>query len=110
MNNKVSSKSPRVTAVFVVLLTLFALKSYGQEARKILSNPQPAYPELARRMSLEGVVKVELIVGADGEIKDSKVLGGHPILVDATLKALRNWKYERAHSESKVQVEFKFKS
>lgn len=110
MNNKSSSISPQVTAVLVVFLTLFALKSHGQEARKILFNPQPAYPELARRMSLEGVVKVELIVGADGEVKDSKVLGGHPILVDATLKALRNWKYERAHTESKIQLEFKFKS
>lgn len=110
MNNKPASISPWVTAVLVVLLSLFALKSFGQEGRRILSNPQPAYPELARRMSLEGVVKVELIVGVDGEIKDSKVLGGHPILVDAALKALRNWKYERARTESKIQVEFKFKS
>lgn len=71
-------------------MSFCALTSYGQEARRLLSNPQPAYPKLARRMSREGVVKVELIVGADGEIKDSKVLGGHPILVDAALKALRN--------------------
>jgi TonB family protein len=110
MNNNPSPTSPWVKAVFVALMSFCALKFSGQEARKILSNPQPAYPELARRMSLEGVVKVELIVGADGEIKDSKVLGGHPILVDATLKALRNWKYERAHTESKIQLEFKFKS
>lgn len=61
-------------------------------------------------MSLEGVVKIELIVGPDGEIKDSKVLGGHPMMVDATLKALWNWKYERARTDSKIQVEFKFKS
>ena len=110
MNNKPASMSPWATAVLLAVLSLFATKSFGQEARKILSNPQPAYPELARRMSLEGVVKVELIVGTDGEIKDSRVLGGHPILVDATLKALRNWKYERARTESKIQLEFKFKS
>ena len=61
-------------------------------------------------MNLEGVVKVELIVGVDGEIKDAKVLGGHPILVDVTLRALRNWKYERGRTESKFQLEFKFKS
>jgi TonB family protein len=61
-------------------------------------------------MNLEAVVKVELIVGADGEIKDAKVLGGHPILVDTTLRAFRNWKYGPARTESKIQVEFKFKS
>jgi TonB family protein len=61
-------------------------------------------------MSLEGVVKVELTIGQDGAIKDSKVLGGHPILVEAALNALRKWKYERARTESKIEVEFKFKA
>ena len=102
--------SPWLGAAFLMVMGLCALQTAGQEARKILSNPQPAYPELARRMNLSGVVKVELVVGADGEIKESKILGGHPILVDATLKALRNWRYERAKSDSRVQLEFKFQS
>ena len=110
MNNKRSSVSVWLNGICVALMIFASLTSFAQEARKILSNPQPVYPELARRMSLEGVVKVELVVGADGEVKESKVLGGHPILVDAALKALRNWRYERTHTESKIQVEFKFKS
>lgn len=100
----------RLTWLFLLPLCLISLNASAQEGRRILSNPQPSYPELARRMSLQSVVKVELIVGPDGEIKDAKVLGGHPILADAALNALRKWKYERARTESKIQLEFKFKS
>ena len=108
-----TTPAPRRMACLGILLCLTCLISLNaspQEDRKVLANPQPVYPELAKRMSLEGVVKVELIVGPDGQIKDSKVLGGHPILADAALNALRKWKYERARTESKIQVEFKFKS
>jgi protein TonB len=95
-------------AIFVVALGVFAFTASGEETRKKLSSPQPIYPELARRMGLSGMVKIELTIGADGEIKQAKVIGGHPIFADAALLALRNWKYERANSETKVEVEFKF--
>ena len=99
-----------ITAFFIVAFNNYVPRASGQELRKRLSSPQPIYPELARRMNLSGAVKIELTVGADGEIKESKVLGGHPLLADAALRALRDWKYEKANSESKVEVEFKFHS
>jgi outer membrane biosynthesis protein TonB len=36
------------------------------------------------------------------------VIGGHPVLVESALRALRDWKYEKASSETTVQLEFKF--
>jgi len=96
------------SALIVMAMSLCALTALGQDARKTVSNPPPVYPELARRMNLTGMVRIELVAGADGQVKESKVLGGHPILIDAALKALRDWKYERASSETKIQVEFKF--
>jgi TonB family protein len=101
---------PWVKAFFAIVLSLCALKAWGQEARKALSSPQPIYPEIARRLNLSGVVKIEVVIGTDGQIKDTRVVGGHPLLVDAALKALRSWKYERASSETKIQLEFKFQS
>ena len=97
-----------VKAFFAIVLSLCALRAAGQEARKALSKPTPSYPEIAKRMNLAGVVKIEVVVGTDGEIRDTKVIGGHPILVEAALKALRDWKYERASSETTIQLEFKF--
>jgi TonB family protein len=96
---------------FAIVLYLCACCAIeAQETRRVVVNPEPAYPILAKRMNLTGVVKVEVTIGTDGQIKDTKVLGGHPILVDAALGALRNWRYEKAASETKVQLEFKFHS
>jgi TonB family protein len=91
-----------VKAFFATVMSLCTLKALGQEARKALSSPQPAYPEVAKRMNLAGVVKIEVVVGTDGQIRDTKVVGGHPLLVDSALKALRSWKYEKAGSETKI--------
>ena len=94
--------------VLVLSIGLFAASARGQELRKTIANPAPTYPEMARRMQLTGVVKIEVVVAPDGKIKDSKVIGGHPVLVDAAMTALHDWKYEKANSETKTQVEFKF--
>ena len=91
-----------------MMLSLFALTAMAGDVRKLVANPPPVYPDIARKLQLAGVVKIELVVGANGEVKDAKVLGGHPILAQAALQALKDWKYERASSETKVQVEFKF--
>ena len=80
----------------------------ADEVRKPVFNPAPTYPEMAKRMQLVGVVKIELTIASDGRIKEAKVIGGHPVLVDAAIVALRDWKYECGNSETKTQVEFKF--
>src|SRR3954452_23062894 len=78
------------------------------DTRRPTSSPDPEYPEIARRMSINGVVKMEIVVGVDGTIKSTKVLGGHPLLVDAVQKALKKWKYAPSPSETTIQVDFKF--
>ena len=80
----------------------------AQEGRKVLSNPVPVYPEVARRLHLTGVVKVQVVIGADGRIKDKNVIGGHPILVSAVEDTLKNWKYAPASGETTTQLEFNF--
>jgi TonB family protein len=101
----------RVWRICIIALFAFGICSVrisGQEERKRLSSPQPQYPELARRMNLSGSVKVEIVIDANGEIRESRVLGGHPLLAEAALKALRDWKFSRANSETRLQIEFKF--
>src|SRR5271170_4776405 len=97
-------KSAR-TAVFALTISLCALTATGQEVRKLLANPAPLYPDVAKRLNLEGAVKIAVIIGPDGKIRETKVIGGHPILVEAALKALQEWKYERASTDTKLQLE-----
>lgn len=81
----------------------------AQEGRKALSKPAPHYPELAKRLNLTGTVKLEVVVGPDGGVRRVNVVGGHPILVNATVDAVKEWKYEAAKTETVEQVNVAFK-
>ena len=99
-----------IWAMGLVLWSLALSASVSaQEARKAVIKRTPAYPDMARRMSLSGTVKIEITVGPDGEIKHTNVIGGHPVLVGSALDALKNWKYEPAKTETVVVVQFDFR-
>jgi protein TonB len=53
----------------------------------------PEYPVLAQRARMSGVVLVEAVIGADGRVKETKVLRGIPMLDQAALAAVRQWAY-----------------
>jgi TonB family protein len=95
------------------LLALFFLVSNNTSlaqatARKVKNRVDPVYPELAKRNNIIGSARVELLVTPDGKVKDVKVLGGNPVLVQAVLTAVVKWKYEAAAEESTVIVKFDF--
>ena len=77
-------------------------------ARAVKSKVSPAYPELARRMNLVGVVRVEITVSANGLVKNAKLIGGHPILASAALDAVKKWHFETASGETTGVVQFRF--
>ncbi|HKF22734.1 MAG TPA: energy transducer TonB [Candidatus Angelobacter sp.] len=73
------------------------------------SGAQPAYPELARKNNIVGTARLEIVIAADGSVKDIKVLGGSPVLTQAAVDAVKKWKYEPAQSESSAILKFDFK-
>jgi TonB family protein len=93
-----------VAAVFHPVATL----AQGELTRKTKIKVAPAYPPLARRMNITGTVKVLVVVSPNGNLKDTKVVGGNPLLVNAAMDALKKWKFEAADSDSTGTVEFKF--
>jgi TonB family protein len=76
--------------------------------RKVLQRVPPRYPELARRMHIEGVVKVQVVVGPNGAVKSTKVLGGSPVLVQSALEAVEKWKFEPSPVETTEMAAFTF--
>ena len=77
--------------------------------RKAKLKVEPAYPDVARRMSIGGTVRLAVIVAPNGTVKSSKPVGGHPLLVNAAMDAIRRWRFEPAATESSGIVEFKFR-
>jgi TonB family protein len=92
------------------MIVLHPLPSRAEDelTRKVKSKVSPVYPELARRMSISGVVKVQVIVAPNGTVKTTKVVGGHPLLVNAAVDAVKKWRFEAATEETTGVVEFKF--
>jgi TonB family protein len=76
--------------------------------RKAKIKVSPVYPEIARRMSITGTVRLSVVVAPNGTVKSSKAVGGHPMLVNAAQDAMRQWRFEPAVAESSGIVEFKF--
>jgi TonB family protein len=76
--------------------------------RKAKVKVAPVYPDIARRMSIVGTVRLAVVVERNGTVKSSKPIGGHPLLVSAAMDAMKRWKFEPAATESSGIVEFKF--
>ncbi len=64
------------------------------EAAKLIFQPRPEYPPLAKMARIQGTVRLEAIISRDGTIQDLKVLSGHPLLVKAALEAVQRWRYQ----------------
>lgn len=77
-------------------------------SRKAKSKVSPVYPDLARRMKIYGMVKVQLVVAPNGTVKDAKLVGGHPVLANAVLEAVRKWRYESGPQETTESLQFRF--
>ena len=101
--NKIAART-----FFAVALTLSTMNLSAQENRKVISNPVPVYPEVAKSHRLTGVVKVQVVIAPDGHIKSTQIIGGHPLLVDSVEETLKKWKYAPASSESTILLEFNF--
>ncbi len=76
--------------------------------RKPKTKVAPVYPDVARRMNVSGTVRLSVVVAPNGTVKSSKAIGGHPVLVNAAIDAMKHWKFEPAPTESSGIVEFKF--
>jgi len=61
---------------------------------KLVRQPKPNYPPLAKQARISGVVHLAAIISKDGTIQDLKVIGGHPLLIPAALEAVKQWVYQ----------------
>jgi TonB family protein len=75
---------------------------------KVMGKPQ--YPDLAKKLNLTGVVKIEVTIGTDGKVKRTHVIGGHPVLATEAEKAAMQSEFEPGPKETSEIIEFKFGS
>ena len=90
--------------------TIAVSNAWAQETgtRKAKVRVAPKYPELARRMKIAGLVKVQAAVAANGTVREVKVIGGHPVLASSVLEAVQKWRFETGPQETAESLEFRF--
>jgi TonB family protein len=61
---------------------------------KAVERVVPAYPELPKRIRLQGEVSLEVIISPEGRVESVRVVSGHPLLVGSAREAARGWRFE----------------
>jgi protein TonB len=71
------------------------IRQGGQvQAAKLMNKVQPLYPPLARQTRISGTVRLHAIIAKNGTVEQLEVISGHPLLVQAALDAVRQWRYQ----------------
>ena len=76
--------------------------------RKVVNKVIPVYPDLARKMQIHGIVRVEVVIAPSGKVTMTHVIGGNPVLAQSAVNAIAQWKWAPAPQETQELVELSF--
>lgn len=81
----------------VLLPSEFKSHSWQDQNDLVLGKPLrrtvPSYPLEARQQGIEGTVKLHAVVGEDGAVHNIEPVSGPPLLVDAAVSAIHEWRF-----------------
>ncbi len=87
--------------------------SSGVATGLLINKVTPQYPPIARAARISGSVQLQATISKNGAIENLKVISGHPMLIQAALDAVRQWRYkpymlngEPVEVETSVTVNF----
>jgi len=91
--------------------------SEGVVEAQLISRVEPRYPPLGVQTRTEGAVRLHAIISRDGRIEALDVLSGPPLLVQAAVAAVKQWRYrpkylngETVEVETSITVIFRLQS
>jgi protein TonB len=100
--------SARIT---LAVILLSSLPAFSQEAPKkigrseadsaVISRVQPVYPPTAKQLKIQGVVELEAVVNATGDVEKVNILSGNPVLTKPAVEAVKKWKFKQFTTDGK---------
>lgn len=85
-----------------------AIDSQSQVSRSLAFRVMPEYPRIAKELDLAGSVQLQVLVRPDGSIKEVRVIGGHPVLAEAAVAAIKQWRYQVTARQTTESVRVSF--
>jgi TonB family protein len=92
----------------VVSVSLFSQSEDGAGERKVITRVEPRYPATLERLYIGGVVKLQVDVAANGTVESAQMIGGNPILGQAAIAAVKQWKYAPAKAKTRTVERLEF--
>jgi TonB family protein len=68
--------------------------SGNAQQAKLMRQVRPVYPREAKIAGIQGLVRMNAVIGKEGDVKRLELLSGTPELVPAAMEAVRQWVYE----------------
>jgi TonB family protein len=60
----------------------------------LVNQVSPVYPAAAKLQRVQGIVAVRILIDKEGRVKKAEVVSGDPLLIQAALDAVRQWRYK----------------
>jgi len=92
----------------VVSLPLLLQSQENGSERKVIARVEPTYPPTLERLYIGGVVRLQVDVAANGTVESAQLIGGNPILGQAAIAAVKQWKYSPAKTKTKTVERLEF--
>lgn len=64
------------------------------QAPTLIHRVEPIYPALAKASRVGGTVRMEAVINTSGQIINLRIVSGHPLLIEAAMKAVQQWRYQ----------------
>jgi TonB family protein len=111
-SNILDKSLPATVALLLGILLSLAPSALAQGSekpgRKVISTVKPGYPQTLKDLHIEGLVRLKATVLPNGSVANIQVIGGNPILVENAIKAVKNWKYAPAPSQTEEPIVLNF--
>ena len=88
--------------------SLVVLSDESKRERTLVKRVEPEYPDTLKRLDIGGVVRLRVTISPKGSVDSVELVGGNPILAESAIKAVRQWIYSPAASQSRVEVALSF--
>jgi TonB family protein len=98
----------QVAALALLASLALPVPARAADDRAVKSRVAPVYPELAKRMKIGGIIRVEAVVDPEGKVVDTKTVSGNHMLSTAAEEAVRKWRFVPAAAQSTVEVSINF--
>lgn len=60
---------------------------------RVLKRVNPDYPPAAKQLNIQGSQEISITVGPSGDVEDAKVIKGNAMFTQASLAAVKQWKF-----------------